>query len=197
MGFMALFFSAYLYLLKNPYFSVTYMPLTSIDEWIGFQPQYLYFYLSLWVYVSLAPALMKTRNELFHYGLYIGIVCLIGIAIYIVFPTTIPQIAIEWSRYPDFQTLKSVDTAGNAFPSLHVATAFFTVFWLDYHLQQMNAHPSIRWFNGIWCLGIVYSTMAIKQHVFFDVAGGLMLGGVLAIATLRYHRRRFALFGSV
>ncbi|MGZ5208920.1 MAG: phosphatase PAP2 family protein [Sulfuricurvum sp.] len=189
MLFMALFFSMYLYILKNPYFSITQMPLTVVDNSVGFQPYYLYFYLSLWVYVSLVPALMKTKKELIHYGVYIGILCIVGVGIYILFPTSIPQSGINWSLYPEFSMLKTIDTAGNAFPSLHVATAFFSLFWFDRLLKQMHAHPSLLWLNGIWCFGIVYSTMAIKQHVFLDVAGGLILGGVFALLTLSHHRR--------
>lgn len=188
MTFMALFFSLYLYILKNPYFLITQMPFTVIDTKIGFQPYFLSVYLSLWVYVSLVPALMKTKKELLYYGAYIGSVCAAGILIYLIFPTSIPQIGINWSHYPEFSMLKTVDTAGNAFPSLHVATAFFSFFWFDRELKQMHAHPSLLWLNGIWCLGIIYSTMAIKQHVFFDVVGGLILGGVFALLTLRYHR---------
>lgn len=167
------------------------MPLTAADGWIGFEPASLYFYLSLWLYVSLVPALMKSRGELIRYGIYIGLLCMAGIAIYIVFPTTIPPNTIEWSKYPEFGMLKSIDTAGNAFPSLHVATAFFSALWLDRDLRQMNAHRSILWINGMWCLGIVYSTMAVKQHVFLDVIGGLLLGGIFALMSLRYHRSHF------
>ncbi|MDP1784629.1 MAG: phosphatase PAP2 family protein [Sulfuricurvum sp.] len=189
--FMVIFFSVYLYLLKNSYFSMTQMPLTVVDNRIGFQPYFLYFYLSLWVYVSLVPALMKTKKELIHYGIYIGMVCSVGIGIYILFPTSIPKSGINWSLYPEFSSLKAIDTSGNAFPSLHVATAFFSLFWFDRLLKEMHAHRSLLWLNGIWCFGIVYSTMAIKQHVFLDVVGGLILGGVFALLTLHYHRIRF------
>lgn len=197
MAFMALFFSIYFYLLKNPYFAITKMPLTAVDNWIGFEPYYLYLYLSLWIYVSLVPALMKTQKELIYYGVYIGIVCLIGVGIYILFPTSIPQYGINLSYYPEFSPLKAIDSAGNAFPSLHVATAFFSAFWFDRHLQQMHARPLLRWLSGGWCLGIVYSTMAIKQHVFLDVVGGLVLGGILALLTLRHHRGHFHSFETV
>ncbi len=191
MLFMAIFFTMYLYLLKNPYFMITKMPLTIVDNWVGFQPNYLYFYLSLWVYVSLVPALMKNQKELIYYGVYIGIVCMIGVGVYIFFPTSVPQYAIDLDQYPQFSLLKTIDTAGNAFPSLHVATAFFSAFWFDYHLKQMNGQTGIRVMSAVWCLGIIYSTMAIKQHLFLDVVGGLILGGIWAVLSLRYHKANF------
>lgn len=191
MLFMALFFTMYLYLLKNPYFTVIHIAPIFVDNWIGFKPNYLYFYLSLWVYVSLVPALMKNRKELIYYGIYIGAVCLIGVGFYILFPTSVPQYAIDLHQYPQFSLLKTIDTAGNAFPSLHVATAFFSAFWFDYLLIQMKGNIGIRMMSAVWCLGIIYSTMAIKQHLFMDVIGGLILGGILAVLSLRYHKGNF------
>ena len=99
MIFMAVFFSFYLYILKNPYFLITQMPFTIVDNNIEFQPYFLYFYLSLWVYVSLVPALMKSKKELLYYAVYIGTVCAVGIGFYILFPTSIPQNTINWSHY--------------------------------------------------------------------------------------------------
>jgi membrane-associated phospholipid phosphatase len=191
MLFMAIFFTMYLYLLKNPYFTIIQMPFTLVDNWVGFQPNYLYFYLSLWVYVSLVPALMKNQKELIYYGVYIGTLCMIGVGVYTLFPTAVPQYTIDLQQYPQFSMLKTIDTAGNAFPSLHVATAFFSAFWFDYHLKQMNGNTGVRVMSALWCLGIIYSTMAIKQHLFLDVVGGLVLGGTLAVASLRYHKANF------
>jgi hypothetical protein len=62
--FITLFFNAYFYLLKNPAYPITVMPFTWFDRLIGFQPLALPFYLSMWVYVSLPPALLATRREL-------------------------------------------------------------------------------------------------------------------------------------
>lgn len=191
MFFTGIFFVIYFYLLKNLFFSTTQMPLTYLDRLIGFQPYFLYFYFSLWVYVSLVPSLLKTKRELFYYGGYVGAMCFMGILIYVIFPTTIPDIAVDWARYPEFIFLKSVDASGNAFPSMHVASAFFSFFWLMQLLKQMNASKLFLCINGVWCLGIIYSTMAIKQHVFLDALGGVLLGGFFAYVTIRDYRKRF------
>jgi membrane-associated phospholipid phosphatase len=42
----------------------------------------------------------------------------------------------------------------------------------------------------LWCIGIVYSTLAIRQHVFIDVATGTLLGGVMGVLALRYRQQR-------
>ncbi|MCX6060766.1 MAG: phosphatase PAP2 family protein [Campylobacterales bacterium] len=191
MSFIALFFVLYFYLLTHHFYTVTQIPLVRVDKWISFNDFYLYFYLSLWVYVSLPPALIKTKKELLYYGLYVGAVSVIGILFYLFFPTVIPQNSNDWAVSSNMELLKSVDMGGNAFPSLHVATAFFSFFWLHLHLKQMHGSKIIIGINALWCLGIVYSTMAIKQHVFLDVLGGLILGGVAAFFTLRHHKKVF------
>jgi membrane-associated phospholipid phosphatase len=191
MAFTALFFFFYFYLLSNPLFSPIQMPLTLWDNFVGFTPEFLYFYLSLWVYVSLVPALMKSKRELIRYGIYVGLLCLIGISIYTFFPTVVPPSDVDWNRYPDFSFLKSMDAAGNAFPSMHVATALFSYLWFNHNLRQMNAPRWVMILNFLWCVGIVYSTMATKQHVFLDVIGGVALGGIFGLWSLRDHAARF------
>jgi membrane-associated phospholipid phosphatase len=59
---------------------------------------------------------------------------------------------------------------------------------MNRQLKEMHAHRLLKLLSILWCIGIIYSTMAIKQHVFLDVVGGLMLGGVFAWLTFRYHR---------
>lgn len=193
MFFTGVFFSIYFYLLKNSFFTITQMPFCAVDRCIDFQPYFLNFYLSLWIYVSLIPALMNTKKELLYYGAYVGALCLVGISIYTIFPTIIPQIGIKWSLYPEFSFLKTVDAAGNAFPSMHAATAFFSLFWLHRQLKQMKAPRYLLGINFLWCLAIIYSTMAIKQHVFLDVLGGGILGGIFSLLTLKYHTKKFRL----
>ena len=68
MGFILTFFMAYFYLLNNPAFPVTIMPVTVVDRLVGFEPWALPFYLSLWIYVSLPPMLMLTRREIINIG---------------------------------------------------------------------------------------------------------------------------------
>ena len=94
----------------------------------------------------------------------------------------------DWSRYPAFAFLQSVDASGNACPSLHVAFAMFTAVWLGRLLRQMGAGRGVRAFNWLWCLGIFYSTVAIRQHVALDVLAGAGLGAAVSVAHLRWLR---------
>ncbi|MDE2119552.1 MAG: phosphatase PAP2 family protein [Betaproteobacteria bacterium] len=183
---MALFFSAYFHLLRHPSGPVTTMPLTPLDAWIGFQPWALPAYLSLWVYVCLPAVLMQSRRELLRFGAGIGAVCAAGLAVFHVWPTRVPPMSAYYVGHPGFDLLRGIDAAGNACPSLHVASAVFAAAWLDDMLPRLGLGRHARLASAGWCALIVYSTMAVKQHVLIDVACGALLGtaGALLVRLL-------------
>ena len=82
--------------------------------------------------------------------------------------------------------LQGVDAAGNACPSLHVATALFTALWLQRLLLALAVPRWLRVANALWLLLIVYSTLAIKQHVVLDALAGAALGALFAWASMRW-----------
>jgi membrane-associated phospholipid phosphatase len=185
--FISVFFGAYFYLLNNPAYSATVMPVTGLDRLIGFEPLALPVYLSLWVYVSLLPAFFSTRRELYRYGLAMAMMCMVGLFIFYFWPTAAPAADINWALYPGVDFLKRMDASGNALPSLHVATALFSGVWLHHLLRRFGGPLWIRLLNWTWCIGIIYSTLAIRQHVAVDVGAGLVLGGLAAWLSLRRH----------
>ena len=184
--FISLFFVAYFYVLKHPAYPPTVMPAIWLDRVIGFQPLALPVYLSLWLYVSLLPAFFSARAELYRYGLSMMLMCVTGLCIFYFWPTAAPAPDIDWSRYPDMDFLKNIDAAGNACPSLHVATAFFSGIWFHHLMRRFGGPAWILMINWIWCMAIVYSTVAVRQHVAVDAIAGLLLGGVAAWLSLRY-----------
>ncbi len=185
MLFISLFFGAYFYLLKAPAYLTTVMPITVLDRLIGFQPLTLPIYISLWVYVSLPPTLLATRRELYGYGLAMAGTCLAGLIVFYFWPTAVPAANIDWAQYPDMDFLKSMDASGNACPSLHVATAIFSGIWLHHLLRRFGTPLWMLTFNWTWCIGIIYSTLATRQHVAVDVVAGLVLGVLGAYLSLR------------
>lgn len=186
---IGLFFAVYFYLLTHAAYPVTVMPISFVDELIPFQPATLPIYLSLWFYVSLPPAFLATRRELYNYALAMTLTSIIGFAIFYFWPTTLPLPTLDWAQSPEIDFLKGIDAAGNACPSFHVATAFFSGWWLHYLLGRLRAPLSIQIFNWLWCIAIIYSTLAIRQHVVVDVIGGLILGGLMAYLSLQYHKK--------
>ena len=182
---MGLFFVGYFWVLQHPAFPGTTMPLIPVDRLIAFRPEALPLYLSLWIYVSLAPALMINRHELLAYVMAAGALGILGLGFFFFWPTTVLRADADWSQHPAFVFLRSVDASGNACPSLHVAFAVFTAVWLARLLRQMRAGRAVHMLNWMWCAGILYSTVAIRQHVALDVLAGATLGVGVAIVNLR------------
>lgn len=180
-AFMVLFFIAYGYILKNPLHPFSVMPATAIDRLVPFSPIALPIYASLWLYVSLPPALIESRSSLIAYGMAAAAMCLAGLISFLIWPTAVPPADIDWALYPGFGILKSVDLTGNACPSLHAASAVFSCVWLDRQLRELGGNPLGRYLNALWCAAIVYSTIATRQHVALDALAGIALGVVAAI----------------
>lgn len=187
--FMSLFFAAYFHLLRHPAHPVTVMPLTPLDTWIVFQPVALWPYLSLWFYVGIAPCLLPTLRELLIYGAWASALCLTGLACFYFWPTAVPPQAHAldpaFASYPGFALLRGVDAAGNAFPSMHVAGAMFSMFWINRLLGVVRAPVWPRALNVGWFVLIAWSTVAIRQHVVLDVFAGVLLGALFAALSLR------------
>jgi membrane-associated phospholipid phosphatase len=182
---MTSFFVAYFWLLNHSRLPITTVPRIFLDDLVPFQPLALPLYVSIWIYVPLAPALMQERRELWSYAAAVFVVSLVGFAVFLLWPTTVPKPDIDWARHPSVSYLKAVDASGNAFPSLHVAFAVFTAVWFRRLLREMGAGAGVLALNWLWCLGIIYSTLAIRQHVALDAIAGVVLGAAGALAHLR------------
>lgn len=187
-AFMALFFWAYFAVLRHPLGPAFVMPELALDRWVPFTPAAYPVYISLWVYVSLPPALMGNFRALLHFGLWVSAMCLFCLALFWLLPTQTPDFGIDWTLYPGLSTIKGLDAAGNACPSLHVASAVFSAFWLDRLMITIGAPRLLRGANVLQCLAITWSTMASLQHVALDALAGAMVGVVFALASLRATR---------
>ena len=182
---IGLFFIAYFWVLRHPFSPPTLMPLTALDRLIGLQPGFLPLYFSLWLYVSIAPALLGSGRELVSYGVGALAISVVGFGLFMAWPTATPPFA-QAGRVPaSMQFLRDVDLAANACPSMHVAFAVFTALWLARLLREMRTGPALQAFSAVWCVGIVYSTLATRQHVLLDVLAGAALGAAVAGLNLR------------
>jgi hypothetical protein len=187
-AFTWLFFVAYFALLKAPVHPVTTMPLTPVDGWISFQPWALVPYLSLWLYIGVAPGLQRNFANLFVYGCWAVALSATGLLIFYAWPTQIPTFS-QVSDAPGMALLKGVDAAGNACPSMHVAISLFSAVWIERVLAHIGAPRGLRAANALWFIAIAHSTVAVRQHVVLDVLGGLLLGGAFAWASLHWSPR--------
>lgn len=190
-GVIGLFFVAYFHLLRNPANPVLVMPLTPLDAQVDFQPAMLVPYVSLWLYVGIAPGLQLTLRRLLDFAAWAAGLCLTGLAAFWLWPTEVPSLLLDvGAEGLGFDVLRGVDAPGNACPSMHVAFALFSAAWIEHVLRAVQVPPALRLLNVAWCAAIVWSTLAIRQHVVLDVLVGLALGAVFAVLSL--HGRRQA-----
>lgn len=187
-GFTALFFAGYFHLLRNPASPPLVVPLTALDRWIVYHPQAVWPYISLWIYVGVAPALLPSLGALLRYGAWAAALCLSGLGLFALWPTTLPP---GWLPTPGTGQaaevlLRGLDAPGNACPSMHVASALFSALWIDRLLRAFGAPGWTRLLNAAWLVAIVWSTMALRQHVLLDVLAGAALGAAFAALSLRW-----------
>lgn len=183
--FMVLFFAAYFWVLRHPQGEPWMVPTTWVDDHIPFTPWAFAAYASLWVYVSLPTALQPDLRELLRLGLWTAAMCVFCLTLFWAFPTQTPVPDIDWSLHPQLAFMKGLDASGNALPSLHVASAVFSALWLHRIFLQLGTPAALRWLSVLHCVVIVWSTVAVRQHVFLDVLAGAAVGGVFAWLSLR------------
>ena len=176
------FFFLYFWVMHNPLGAPTVMPLTPLDHWVGVSDDAMLLYGSLWFYISLAPAFAKDKAELWACARDAALMAAVGLVVFWLFPTVVPAFGVDWAQYPALQFLKSADAGGNAFPSLHVAFAVFAAVQLGRQLRSVGAPAWVHAVNVLWAVGIVYSTLATRQHVLLDVLGGALLAGAVTWA---------------
>lgn len=176
------FFPLYFWIMKNAG-QAWVLPLTAFDRLIAFSPVLLPVYLSLWGYIALPVLLAKDRRELWSFSFGCASMTALALLVFWFMPTAIPNFAVDTTPGTSLQFLKMVDSAGNAFPSLHVSFSVFSCVVLARQLREVGAPAWLRVVNVAWAAGIVYSTMAVRQHVLIDVLGGFVLGVALGVAT--------------
>lgn len=165
------------------------LPLTPIDRLVAFWPALLPVYLSLWVYIALPVLFSRDRRELFAFSLACALMTSIALVVFWCLPTAIPNFTIDTSPGTTLHFLKTKDSAGNAFPSLHVSFAVFTAVLMTRQLRSVDAPGWVLALNWLWAAGIVYSTLATRQHVLLDVLGGTALAGFMSWITGPARRR--------
>ena len=65
------------------------------------------------------------------------------------------------------------------------SSAVFSAVWLERLFRKVGAPAPLRGLSVAYCLAILWSTVAIRQHVVLDVVAGLVVGLAFAWPSLR------------
>ena len=143
--------------------------------------------LAVWIYISLylmmlvpwwsAPRWEQVRLMAWRLSLSM----LLGCALFVIFPTSILRPALpaaDGATTAVISWIYRFDLPGNALPSMHAA---FGILIMQAGLQVM---PRLRVMWVVWLVLVLWSCIAIRQHTWLDLAGGLMLGA-LVVALVR------------
>ncbi|OGV67548.1 MAG: hypothetical protein A3K19_13375 [Lentisphaerae bacterium RIFOXYB12_FULL_65_16] len=183
------FLALYLLLQRHTIRPATLMPLSALDRWIGFRPGAAVLYESLWLYIPIGPWLLTRRAELDSYCRILAVMSCAGFAVFLLWPTCVPRPATP----PDchmFRILTLIDGPGNACPSMHAAVAVFSGACVHTVCGWLGDRGYFRALSWVWCAGILYATLATKQHVAVDLVSGCALGALGALAWWRQVQRR-------
>jgi hypothetical protein len=161
----------YFWLQRNNCFPVTTMPQSLLDVWLGFGPQAIWIYLSLFLLMPIAPMQMDSTHQLRRYALGVVAMSFAANFIFLFWPTAVAR-GGDGGANMAYRALVSVDMPLNAFPSLHAAMAVYSALCCE----QISRSQSWRFVIWSWVLAIVWAMLSTKQHVALDAVGGGVLG---------------------
>jgi membrane-associated phospholipid phosphatase len=153
-----------------------------IDGWIPMVPGFIVFYMLGYLFVLVPCVLVRDRRAFYAATVIFCVMLSVAFLLFRYAPIHMDKTyaaGSDWfSRLAHFQQTK--DTTYNNFPSLHVALNVYA-----YSLIAWQSRRISWWWLPLPVL-IVSSTLLVKQHLFVDVIGGLLLawGGFVGFRRL-------------
>jgi membrane-associated phospholipid phosphatase len=185
-GLTAAFCGPYLLLTHHAVRPVRDLPLTALDRWAGFDPRWVWAYLSLYLLNPTLPWLATSRAQLQRY--VVGFAWLAGVCfvIYLLMPVRAPRPAV----YPStgmYALLRQLDGPYNALPSLHAGFIYFTLAFARRVYGPVR--PAVVAFFLGWGAVIIWATLATKQHYAVDLLAGIVVAAACDAVAWRRSRR--------
>lgn len=153
-----------------------------IDQLIPFDPAGVWLYLSFFLLIP-AAYFASPEKRLLWLRTAFQLAALTAGAIFLAWPTTLNYPAAPGSSLSStlLAALSQVDSVQNCFPSLHMALTVLAIWAL--HDEQRPAKNALFW---LWGLGIAFSIIQLRRHLFIDLAAGTGLGLAVGWLCRRY-----------
>lgn len=151
---------------------VVWIQPTAFDRAIPVNFHSLWFYLSFYALLGWV-GLRVERAVYFRYLLTIGWTTFVCHMVFLFYPNGVARGEIDVAQAPVvYQYLAMLDQPRNAFPSLHAALAVIAGLGAAFSCRFGAISKMVAW---VWVCGIFWSTIALRQHVAYDLlAGGLL-----------------------
>jgi len=170
-----LFWTIYTWLSHHRFLPLRTVPATWLDTNIPLWPNpWAYVYMSQFGYVAAVPWLMRTGPGLRRYLYGAVLLSVASFAIFILYPVQGPRPAVlETSGL--LALIQQSDGILNSIPSLHAGFLAYS-YAAGWRLFGRRLPVWAILCFVLWGVGIIYSTMATKQHWFADLVAGGILG---------------------
>jgi membrane-associated phospholipid phosphatase len=177
------YIAAYQLVNRFPLFTPRELPLTSLDRVLPFAPELLPLYVMYIPIYFWTASRIDTDREInrFFYATHLQL--LLSLVFFVFLPVRMPrELFYAHATYNWADAFwRWFDAPNNCFPSLHVSNCLLMI--------QFNWRRSFRSLHTIVLLGVIASTVLVKQHYVVDIAGGAAVYAVSAWFLTRLHIR--------
>ena len=146
----------------------------------------VYLYLSFYL-LSLIPGLLPSDRQFRRFLIALTLTGFVSLVVFLFIPSGVkrsPEFLAGASQV--YLSLINVDLPRNAFPSLHASVTTLAAIVGGIVLRSWLA----RLLFWSWAAGILWSTMATRQHVLLDVVTGALLACISWIVAARLLKGR-------
>ena len=172
-----LFWAGYGFLSRNAFFPLHKIPLTWLDEWVTFRPEpWAWIYVSQFLYVAAVPWLIECSEDIRRYALGLVVMSGTSFLVFLFLPVASPRPG-DFAPDAFMRFIQAYDGSLNAFPSLHAGFLVYT-FGFGWRLFRARLSASVIVPIVLWGGLVMYSTLATKQHYFWDLIAGAAIGYV-------------------
>ncbi len=159
---------------------------TALDRAIPVAPLAVYLYVTFYPFLWIV-GLLCDRTTFRRYLIALVATAALSCVFFVFFPTGVARGEIETRSAPAlYGLITRTDLPRNALPSEHASLSIIAALVCR---QALCDRPLLRAVSFVWIALILWSTLAIRQHVLADLLAGAALGFLVWQATALLERK--------